>query len=438
MNYNDYNRFQQQEPVIETEHFTVSEPVKAKKRHLGVKIVAGCLVCALVGGIAGGAGVMVATSQQTATADETTLYEGSRPTSAVSMTHVDGSTILTPEEIYNANLAAIVGVNGNVTTNVWGQTVRNATSGSGFVVSTDGYIITNYHVIDGVEDITVSFADGSTYDAVVVGGEEENDIAVLKIEAEGLTAVVLGDSDALSVGEPVVAIGNPLGELTFSLTVGYVSAKDRSITVDDGTIMNMIQTDVAINSGNSGGPLFDQYGQVVGIVSAKYSGSSSSSTTIEGIGFAIPFADVDNMVTDIIEYGYVTGKPNVGVLMNDVDSTASMRYGIPQGVYVEAVLEGSCADAAGITQGDIITGVDESLITTSDQLSSAIKTYRAGDSVTFEVYRNGETMTVEAILDESNQDRTDDMEALYNSYLEAYQEQYQQQQQQSSSWPNGW
>lgn len=438
MNYNDYNRFQQQEPVIETEHFTVSEPVKAKKRHLGVKIVAGCLVCALVGGIAGGAGVMVATSQQTATADETTLYEGSRPTSAVSMTHVDGSTILTPEEIYNANLAAIVGVNGNVTTNVWGQTVRNATSGSGFVVSTDGYIITNYHVIDGVEDITVSFADGSTYDAVVVGGEEENDIAVLKIEAEGLTAVVLGDSDALSVGEPVVAIGNPLGELTFSLTVGYVSAKDRNVTVDDGTIMNMIQTDVAINSGNSGGPLFDQYGQVVGIVSAKYSGSSSSSTTIEGIGFAIPFADVDNMVTDIIEYGYVTGKPNVGVLMNDVDSTASMRYGIPQGVYVEAVLEGSCADAAGITQGDIITGVDESLITTSDQLSSAIKTYRAGDSVTFEVYRNGETMTVEAILDESNQDRTDDMEALYNSYLEAYQEQYQQQQQQSSSWPNGW
>lgn len=194
-------------------------------------------------------------------APATTLYEGTRPT-AVNTAMVNGKTILSATEIYNSNLPAVVGINGSVTTNVWGQTVRNAVSGSGFVISSDGYIITNYHVVDGVSDITVFFSNGDSYDATVVGGEEDNDIAILKIEATGLQSVVLGDSDAIQIGENVYAVGNPLGELTFTLTGGYVSAKDREITMSSGTVMNMIQTDAAINSG---GPLFDQYGQVVGM-----------------------------------------------------------------------------------------------------------------------------------------------------------------------------
>ena len=436
MYYNDYNRSPEEQEPIEAQSFRVdsAEPPK-KKNRLGLKIAAGCLVCALVGGALGGGGALLATGQLGGA--NTVVYEGTRPTAAVSLSSVDGKTVLTGEEVYAANLESVVGINGDVTTNVWGQTVRNAVSGSGFVISADGYILTNYHVIDGVSDITVTFSDGTSYDATLVGGEEENDIAVLKIDATGLRPVVLGDSDALQVGEPVYAIGNPLGELTFTFTGGFVSAKDRSITMSDGTIMNMIQTDAAINSGNSGGPLFDQYGQAVGIVSAKYSGSSSSEATIEGIGFAIPINDVSDMVTSIIENGYVTGKPNVGILMNDVSSEAVQRYGVPAGAYIEAVLEGSCADKAGLQVGDIITAVGDSAVTSSTQLSSAVKNYRAGDQVTFTVYREGQNVTITLTLDEDNQERSEAM----NQLQEEYTQQYQQQQQSQGgyyNWPFGW
>ena len=436
MYYNDYNRSPEEQEPVEAQSFHVDSAEPPKKRNrLGLKIAAGCLVCALVGGALGGGGALLATGQLGGAS--TVVYEGTRPTSAVSLSSVDGKTVLTGEEVYAANLESVVGINGDVTTNVWGQTVRNAVSGSGFVISADGYILTNYHVIDGVSDIKVSFADGTSYDATLVGGEEENDIAVLKIDAAGLRPVVLGDSDALQVGEPVYAIGNPLGELTFTFTGGFVSAKDRSITMSDGTIMNMIQTDAAINSGNSGGPLFDQYGQVVGIVSAKYSGSSSSEATIEGIGFAIPINDVADMVTSIIENGYVTGKPNVGILMNDVSSEAVERYGVPAGAYIEAVLEGSCADKAGLQVGDIITAVGDSAVTSSSQLSSAVKNYRAGDQVTFTVYRDGTNITVTLTLDEDNQARSEAMNQLQEEYTQQYQQQ-QQQYQGGYGWPFGW
>ena len=438
MYYSDYNRPpEEREPIIETNQFHVeSEPPK-KRRGLGAKLVAMGLCCALAGGLVGGGSVWALNRFG---GGSTVVYEGKSPTTAVSLASVDGKTELSPEEVYAANLASVVGVNGDVTTNVYGYTVRNPVSGSGFVISsndTSSYILTNYHVIDEVSDITVSFADGSTYDAVLVGGEEENDIAVLKIEQGGLRPVVLGSSDELNVGENVYAIGNPLGELTFTFTGGYVSAKDRSITMSDGTIMNMIQTDAAINSGNSGGPLFDQYGQVVGIVSAKYSGSSSSEATIEGIGFAIPINDVADMVTSIIENGYVTGKPNVGILMNDVSSEAVQRYGVPAGAYIEAVLEGSCADKAGLQVGDIITAVGDSAVTSSTQLSSAVKNYRAGDQVTFTVYREGQNVTITLTLDEDNQERSEAM----NQLQEEYTQQYQQQQQSQGgyyNWPFGW
>jgi len=428
MYYSDYNRPpEDRDSVIETNQFHVydAEPPKKKKKGGFGKFIAVGLCCAIIGGAVGGGGVWAVNRFGS---NSTTIYEGTRPT-AVSLANVDGKTVLSAEEVYASNLESVVGVNGNVTTNVWGQTVKNAVSGSGFVISsndTTSYILTNYHVIDGVSDITVFFSDGKSYDATLVGGEEENDIAVLKIDQGNLRPVVLGDSDAINVGENVYAIGNPLGELTFTFTGGYVSSKDRAVTMSDGTVINMIQTDTAINSGNSGGPLFDKYGQVVGIVSAKLSSSSSSEASVEGLGFAIPINDVKDMVTSIMENGYVTGKPNVGILMNDVDE-AAQRYGVPAGSEVLAILDGSCAQTAGLQVGDIITAVGDTTVSSSDALKSAIKDCKAGDTVTFTVYRNGETLTINVVLDEDNQARQEAMSQLQEDYEEQYRQQQGQQ-----------
>ena len=429
MYYSDYNRPpEDREPIIETDQFHIhdEEPPKPKKKGGFGKIIAVGLCCAIIGGAVGGGGVWAASRL----GNTATIYEGSRP-SAVSLANVDGNTVLSAEEVYASNLESVVGVNGNVTTNVWGQTVKNAVSGSGFVISsndTSSYILTNYHVIDGVTDITVFFSDGKSYDATLVGGEEENDIAVLKIEQGGLRPVVLGDSDAINVGENVYAIGNPLGELTFTFTGGYVSSKDRAVTMSDGTVINMIQTDTAINSGNSGGPLFDKYGQVVGIVSAKLSSSASSSeASVEGLGFAIPINDVKDMVTSIMENGYVTGKPNVGVLINAVDESVQ-RYGVPAGVEIMAILDGSCAQKAGLQEGDIITAVGDTQVTSETQLQSAVKEYKAGDTVAFTIYRDGNTSTVNVTLDEDNQERQDAMDQLSEEYTQQQQSQSQSQQ----------
>ena len=436
MYYNDYNRGDQVEPIVTNSYRVDDEPPKKKKS--GLKTVALCLVCALVGGIVGGAAVGVGTG--TLFPEKTTIYESSRTPTAVTVSKVDGQTPLTVAEVYANNLQSVVGVNGDQKTNYWGQVVSNAVSGSGFVITEDGYILTNYHVIDGVEDLQVTFADGSTYDAVLVGGEEANDIAVLKIEATGLKPVLVGNSDNMKVGEQVVAIGNPLGELTFTLTAGYVSALDRLITMSDGNTINVMQTDAAINSGNSGGPLFNTYGECIGITNAKYSNNGSSSASIEGIGFAIPINDVMDMVTDIIEKGYVTGKPNVGILMNDVSSEATRRYGIPQGAYIEAVLEGACGDKAGLKTGDIITGINGTAVSNSEALKNAIKDYKAGDEVTFQVYRDGETVDVTVTLDENDKDREQAMADLQSQYQETQTQQQTTQQQQSgggSWWPFG-
>ena len=316
--------------------------------------------------------------------------------------------------------------------------MSQAAAGSGFVITDDGYILTNYHVIEDADSIQVSFIDGSTYDATLVGGESENDIAVLKIDAAGLTPVIIGDSDNVKVGEQVVAIGNPLGELTYSMTSGIISAKDRSITMENGEVMNMIQTDTAINSGNSGGPLFDMYGQVIGITSAKLSGSSSSSATIEGLGFAIPINDVKGMVEDIMENGYVTGKPYMGITVSTVPESISERYGMSQGALVESVDESSCAAKAGLEKGDIITAMDGQTVISSAELVEAKKAYRAGDTVTLEVERSGEKLELTLTFDEDTPERRAAQEAAQEEL-----EQQQQEEQQDSNlgnnffWPFG-
>ena len=437
----DYNRIPEDREPIETEQFHVyeAEPPKQKKRKGAARFVALGLCCALIGGLAGGGGVL---AYNHFAGGSTTIYQGSAPTTAVNLASVDGHTVLTPEEIYAANLGAAVGVNGDVTTNAWGYTVRNAVSGSGFVISsnaTSSYIVTNYHVIKNVQDIKVFFSNGDSYDATLVGGEEDNDIAVLRIEVGNLQTVTLGDSDALNVGENVYAIGNPLGELTFTFTGGYVSAKDRSVTMSDGTVMNMLQTDTAINNGNSGGPLFNEYGQVIGIVSAKLSSSSSSEASVEGLGFAIPINDVRDMITSIIENGYVTGKPSMGILLDDVPQ-AAQQYGVPAGAEVLAILDGSGADNGGLQVGDIITAVNGTEVSGSSDLQSAVSEFSAGDTVTLSIYRNGETTTVDVTLDEENTERNQAMDELNQEYSASQQQQSQQQQQQGGyfQWPFGW
>ena len=428
--HNNENRPQDpwSDPIETTGRPLHEEPEQPKpKKKKGGKLVALCLVCAIVGGIAGGAGVGAATGAFAQ--DKTTIYEGTRTPTVVNVSNVTGKDLLTAPEIYATYVGSTVGITTEITTtNVWGQPVSQAAAGSGFVITSDGYILTNYHVIEDADSIQVAFVDGTTYDATLVGGESENDIAVLKIDATGLTPVIIGDSDNVKVGEQVVAIGNPLGELTFSMTSGIVSAKDRSITMENGNVMNMIQTDTAINNGNSGGPLFDMYGQVIGITSAKLSGSSSSQATIEGLGFAIPINDIKDMVTDIMENGYVTGKPYMGVTVSTVPESISERYGMSQGALVESVDEDSCAAKAGLQKGDIITAIDGKTVISSAELVEAKKNYKAGDTVTLEVERNGEKLELSLTFDEDTPER--------RAAQEEAQEQQEQQEQQSEQSSN--
>ena len=214
------------------------------------------------------------------------------------------------------------------------QPVQTASSGSGFILTTDGYIVTNYHVVEDAQTVKVTLYNGDEYDAQYVGGDEDYDIAVIKIEASGLQAVTLGDSEKLNVGDRVLAIGNPLGDLTFSMSGGMVSSVNRTINVD-GTPFNMIQTDTSINPGNSGGPLLNSYGEVVGIVSAKYSSYGSSGESVEGLGFAIPINDVISMIQDIMTNGYVSNKAYLGATIGTLTSGMAQqyRYDISQVLY---------------------------------------------------------------------------------------------------------
>lgn len=412
--------------------FEPPKPEKKRSGGLGGKAVALCLVCALAGGLAGGGAVYALGGGRS-----TTLVEGVRPPTVVSMSQTSTQTPLTAAQIYEAYVGSTVGITTQVTTNVWGQPVTQAAAGSGFVISQDGYILTNYHVIDEASTIKVAFSDGTTYDATLVGGEEGNDIAVLKIEATGLTPVIIGNSDEIRVGEAVVAIGNPLGELTYTMTQGIVSAKDRSITMSDGTVMNMIQTDTAINSGNSGGPLFDMYGQVIGITSAKLSGNSTSEATIEGLGFAIPVNDIKDMVTDIIEHGYVTGKPYLGITVKTIPENVAKEYNIAQGAQVQSVDESSCSAKAGLQVGDIITALDDKPIVSSAELIETLKEYQSGQTVAFSVDRSGVIVNLEITFDEDTPARREAQNKALEEAQQKQQAQQEQQQDNSFAWPFG-
>lgn len=367
----------------------VQEMKPVKKNRMGLKITALALTCALLGGAMGG-GIVWAAGRSGGT---TTINVSSRPATQVTLKSVDGKTQMSDAEVYAAAVNSVVSINttGTSGTNVFGQAVQTASAGSGFVLTTDGYIVTNHHVIEGANAVKVTMYNGDTYDAAVIGSDEDYDIAVIKIEATDLQPVTLRDSDSLNVGDHVLAVGNPLGELTFSMSGGMVSSVNRAINVS-GTPFNMIQTDTSINPGNSGGPLLNSYGEVVGIVSAKY--SSYSSESVEGLGFAIPMNDVLAMIQDIMTNGYVTNKPYLGVTAGTMNAQMAQQTGLTEGVYVYSVVEDGAAAQAGLQVGDVITKVDDTAVASMDDLTAVKKQYSSGDTAAFTVYRAGKTVTV--------------------------------------------
>ena len=387
-----------------------SAPAGGKKKT--TVLVAVGLVLALLMGILGSA-----IGNSLFGKGSTTIYEGQRESSVIDVAKVDTGKLMTPAEVYAANVNSTVGITTSVTTNFWGFQTTSAASGSGFILTGDGYVLTNYHVIESSNSISVTLYDGKSYDAVLIGYDESSDIAVLKIDAEGLTPVVLGDSDNLNVGDSVVAIGNPLGELTFSLTSGAVSALNREITLSNSVTMNLIQTDCAINSGNSGGALFNLYGEVIGITNAKYSGSGSGAS-IDNIGFAIPINHVRGIVESIIENGYVA-KPYIGVTVSDV-SEETMGYGLPAGAAVKAVSEDSPAEKAGLQVNDIITAVNGKEISGRTGLSEAVSAASVGDTLTLTVYRQGKTISVEVTVGEQVQSALANEDTRQNSQQGGY------------------
>ena len=390
----------------------VQEMKPVKKNRMGLKIAALALVCALLGGAVGG-GVVWAVGNG---GSGTEVNVSSRPATAVAIKTVDGKNAMTDAEVYAAGVNSVVSINvtGTNGTNFFGQPVKTASAGSGFVLTKDGFIVTNYHVVKNADTVKVTMYNGDEYDAKYVGGDEDYDIAVIKVEAADLQAVTLGDSDKLNVGDHVLAVGNPLGELTFSMSGGMVSSVNRAINVS-GTPFNMIQTDASINPGNSGGPMFNQYGEVVGIVSAKY--SSTGNEAVEGLGFAIPINDVFAMIQDIMTNGYITNKPYLGITGGSMTEqmAAQYRYDIKEGVFVYSVEEGKAAQKAGLQMGDVITKVDDHDIRTMEDLTAVKKQYAAGDTSTLTVYRGGQTITVELTWDAVPADKQSEDETSQSS-----------------------
>ena len=309
----------------------------------------------------------------------------------------DPKDTLTAGEIYRQNVNSVVALTCNVMVN----STAAVSAGTGFIITENGYIVTNHHVVDGASAIIATMADGTELPAVLVGSDSTNDVALIKVNATDLDPVTIGSSADVQVGDQVLAIGNALGELTSSLTVGYISGMDRNVNTD-GTVINMLQTDVAINSGNSGGPLFNAKGEVIGITTAKYSGTTSSGASIEGISFAIPVDDVIGILEDLRDFGYVRSG-YLGIYAQDVDAATAEFYGFPVGAYVHSTMPGSCAQKAGIQPKDIIVELGGYKITCMGDLSRALRQFEAGDTVTVKIWRGGQEVIVSVTLDDKPQ-----------------------------------
>ena len=299
---------------------------------------------------------------------------------------------LSLQEIYEKNIPSVVSITASTT----GSTA----TGTGVVLSDKGYLVTNYHVIEDAQRLTVRLTDERELEAAVVGTDPVSDLAVLYIQAENLTAAQFGDSDALRVGDAVVAIGDPLGvELRGTMTNGIVSAINRDVSVN-GRTMNLIQTNAALNSGNSGGPLINSYGQVVGINTMKI-GAFTDKSGVEGLGFAIPSATVKEIVNQIICQGYVSGRPWLGIKGENFSSFYQRFYRVPAGLYITEVQSGSPAEDAGIVAGDILMRVDGELVSTMDDLNGLLYAHQVGDELRLVIYRAAGQATITVILTEN-------------------------------------
>ncbi len=367
------------------------QPPKSNNKGIG-KLIAIAVACAIAGGLVGG--TLGSAAGNTFLRPNTTVQVSDRTVNQVKEVSVDGKNAMTNAENYAANVNSVVSINVGTQKNYFGQIVEQASSGSGFILTEDGYILTNYHVVANADTIKVTTYSGDTYNAFYIGGDEAYDIAVIKVDVKGLPPVVIGNSDLVNVGDDVIAVGNPLGELTFSLTSGSVSSANRAITVQNMPF-NMIQIDCSINPGNSGGPLFNQYGEVVGIVSAKY--STYANTTVEGLGFAIPINDVYAMVKDIMENGYIADKAYLGITGATITEKIQMQLNLPvsSGVYVLSIDPKGPAVQGGLQAGDIIIKFNDTNITSMQDLFKAKKKYRAGDTAKLVVNRSGQEVSLD-------------------------------------------
>ncbi len=302
----------------------------------------------------------------------------------------DEADALSLQEIYQRVIASVVSISS--------ATPSGTATGTGIIMSEDGYVITNHHVIEDAQVISVLTSDDQQYGAVLVGSDETSDLAVLKMDVSGLQPAQFGDSTQLRVGDSVVAIGDPLGvQLRGTMTSGIISAINRDLTVGDRT-MTLIQTDAALNNGNSGGPLINCYGQVIGINTMKMSSYYSSSASVEGLGFAIPIAVAKPIIDELIENGYVAGRPAIGITGEALPKTFQTYYHLPSGIYVTSVAEGSDAKAKGLAEGDVITAINDTPVTSIDELNTVKNQFVAGDTVTLTVYRGGTYYLVEITL----------------------------------------
>lgn len=393
-------------------------PAQPKKHHRGAgRVVALLLSCAVISAACGFGGAILA--QNGSSTGKTTVQQSSHTATTVNVKKVDGQTLMSPAEVYASTVNSVVSINCSaVSTNIFGQQTESASSGSGFIYTADGYIVTNQHVIANASSINVTLYNGDTYPATLVGSDSDYDVAVLKIDAKDLPAVTLGNSTDVNVGDNVMAIGNPLGELTFSMSSGIVSCVNRAINVE-GTPFNMIQVDASINPGNSGGPLMNLYGEVVGIVSAKY--SSYADTTVEGLGFAIPINDVQSIISDIMENGSVTDKAYMAITAGTMTQQMAAQYKInaTEGVFVYSVEDGGAGDKAGLKLGDVITTLNDTQITSMEDLSAAKKGFKAGDTVTLTVLRDGQEITTQLTFDaqpQATDNTTDSSQSSDNGY----------------------
>ena len=363
------------------------------QRKLIVRLLTICIAASLLFGTAGGyLGTVLAGGMKNSTA---VMYQNvERTASGIT----ENTSSLSVADVVSMVSESVVEITTEVATT--GSRMEQYVAegaGSGVILTTDGYIVTNYHVVEGARSITVTLTDDSSYTATIIGTDQSSDIAVLKIAATDLMPAVLGDSDELGVGQTAIAIGNPLGELGGTVTSGIISALDREITIDNET-MNLLQIDAAVNPGNSGGGLFNSQGELIGIVNAK-----SSGTGVEGLGFAIPINKVKTITENLITYGYVTGQTKMGVTLIDItDAQTANTYQVSDyGVYVVGVESGSNAENAGIEEGDRIISMNGSAVSSSSEVKSIISGLSVGDQVSVVVQRDGKQITVTMTMNET-------------------------------------